>query len=145
MANREIPIGSAASCWECNAQNLDDCAAQGRQVACRPTQQHNGMIFSSSSCSTTIRQREGNVYFVSMGCKDTESCVKQHECNFMHADDPQANDCQPDSTDSRYGSVCNQCCGSSDCTGGPGDFTFDQNTSAADWAEKLITDFQSLE
>ena len=146
MAKRDpLPIGFADSCWECNAQSLEDCMANGRVAQCRPTQQHNGQIFSSSSCSTTIRQREGNVYFVSMGCKDTESCVKQHECNFMHEDDPQANDCQPDSTDARYGSVCNQCCPGTQCTGGEIGLTFDDNTSAADWAEKLITQFQEVE
>ena len=147
MAVREIPIGSATECWNCNAQNLADCAANGFMETCRPTQENNGQIFSSSSCSTTIRQREGNVYFVSMGCKDTESCVKQWECNFMHGDDaPEANDCQPGSTDARYGSVCNQCCPGTQCTGNPdfGPFSFDENTSADAWAEQLVTETQEL-
>ena len=57
----------------------------------------------------------------------------------MHDDtDPSANDCQAESTDPRYGSVCNQCCGLSECTGVPGNFKFDGNTSNAKWAEKLI-------
>ena len=80
MAVREIPIGSATECWNCNAQNLADCAANGRMETCQPTREVDGIVQSSSSCSTTIRQREGNVYFVSMGCKDTDACVKQHEC-----------------------------------------------------------------
>lgn len=73
-----LPIGNSVECWSCNAQNLDDCANNGQLETCRPTQAHRGRIFSSSSCATTIRKRGGEVYFVSMGCKDTESCVKQH-------------------------------------------------------------------
>ena len=145
MAVREIPIGSATECWNCNAQNLADCAANGRMETCQPTREVDGIVQSSSSCSTTIRQREGNVYFVSMGCKDTESCVKQHECNFMHGEDDEANDCQPDSLDSRYGSVCNQCCPTTECTGDSVDFTFDENTSAEQWAVNYVTEFQELE
>ena len=76
--NNPMPIGNAAQCWECNAISMNDCEANGRLQDCRPTQGHQGKIFSSSSCATTIRKREGEVYFVSMGCKDTEACVKQH-------------------------------------------------------------------
>ena len=73
-----LPVGNAAQCWECNANSMDDCAANGRLQDCRPIQSHMGKIFSSSSCATTIRKRDNEVYFVSMGCKDTEACVKQH-------------------------------------------------------------------
>ena len=64
----------------------------------------------------------------------------------MHDDtDPSANDCQAESTDSRYGSVCNQCCDSTKCTYEPeiGTFTFDGNTSNAEWAAKLINVFHN--
>ena len=73
-----LPIGESTECWSCNANSMDDCASNGRVEQCRPKQSHMGKVFSSSSCSTTIRKRNGEVYFVSMGCKDTESCVKQH-------------------------------------------------------------------
>ena len=148
MANqrRKVPIGSADSCWECNAQSMSDCQSNGRVVDCRPTREVDGIIQSSSSCSTTIRKREGIVYFVQMGCKDTDACVKQHECNFMHGEGDEANDCQPDSLDSRYGSVCNQCCPTTECTGGGlFDFIFDGNTSAEQWAVNYVTEFQELE
>ena len=79
MANqpRRIPVGSADSCWQCNAQSLEACGRQGRVVQCQPTREVDGKIQSSSSCSTTIRKREGEVYFVSMGCAETRSCVMQ--------------------------------------------------------------------
>ena len=40
MAVREIPVGSATHCWSCNAQNLDNCAANGQIQACQLVEIH---------------------------------------------------------------------------------------------------------
>ena len=61
----------------------------------------------------------------------------------MHVFNPEANDCQAESDDPRYGSVCNQCCGTTSCTGGPSGFTFDENSSNSDWAQKLVNVFHN--
>ena len=62
----------------------------------------------------------------------------------MHGDDSVANDCQPGSTDSRYVSVCNQCCPVSDYTGGPVGFIFNESTSAYTWDVQFVTETQEL-
>ena len=67
----------------------------------------------------------------------------------MHELNPEANDCQAESDDPRYGSVCNQCCGTTHCTGGPVDgdqdtpFAFDENSSNSEWAQKLVNVFHN--
>ena len=64
----------------------------------------------------------------------------------MHSEtNPAINDCQADSDDPRYGSVCNQCCPDTGCTGGPDTgFDFNADTSADAWAEQLVTETQEL-
>ena len=62
----------------------------------------------------------------------------------MHSEtNPALNDCQADSDDPRYGSVCNQCCGLDNCTGGPGDWKFDGDSTNADFAQQYINVFHN--
>ena len=63
----------------------------------------------------------------------------------MHSEtNPAINDCQADSDDPRYGSVCNQCCGLDNCTGGPDTgFTWDGDSTNADFAQQLINVFHN--
>ena len=62
----------------------------------------------------------------------------------MHMSNPEANDCQAESDDPRYGSVCNQCCDETSCTGLPETgFAFDENSSNSEWAKKLVKVFHN--
>ena len=63
----------------------------------------------------------------------------------MHELNPEANDCQAESDDPRYGSVCNQCCGTTNCTydQDTGFMAFDENSSNSDWAQKLVNVFHN--
>ena len=75
--NNPQPIGESTECWSCQASSMQECGENGRVEQCHPKQSFRGRVFSSSSCQTTIRKREGEVYFVSMGCAETRSCVMQ--------------------------------------------------------------------
>merc|ERR1712141_421845 len=88
-------------CWECNAQNPDQCNETGKQVTCQVGQ----------VCSVEYRKRDGVESQLTIGCKQEQACNTQHVMNF---NDPYPNQkqCQFARTDYGSSSVCRQCCSS---------------------------------
>jgi len=97
-------------CWHCDQPTLELCESKGMMKACRaPAQGH------SSVCMVELRERDGDMFGVCMGCKDEATCINQQKNNFQHPRQPANNQCKPDADQGP--SVCRSCCKGFNCWG----------------------------
>lgn len=118
--------GSGLKCWKCNSNTLEQCELGGYEETCQDQNQ---------SCELEIRERDGNVSQISMGCKQTTACKAQRNQNFNNANS-KFTQCRPEQG---FGhSVCRQCCSFNFCTRPkPGKYWFPNDRS--EWSRKWFS------
>ena len=76
------------SCWKCDQMTYQDCAALGRYDECS--------LGERNSCFFEVREKEGELDQLCMGCKATEACLALKRDNFHDVNFPHISDqCRP--------------------------------------------------
>merc|ERR1711935_62288 len=106
-------------CWHCEADSYELCSATGYEEQCHANEER---------CELVIRQRQGYITQIHMGCKQLQSCENNKRQNFQNAN-PNYTQCRPEAGHTH--SVCRQCCDEDNCTRSP---IWWYPASRAEWA-----------
>ena len=98
------------TCWQCNAQSIEECASAGYEQRC-----NDGDV-----CFLEIRERRearGRSFTqIAMGCKQEQAC-ENNKANNFNQQNVDYTQCKPEAHYTE--SVCRQCCAEKNCVKEP--------------------------
>jgi len=126
------PVIGEDACWHCDQPTLELCKEKGMVKNCRSGNPGGNV------CMIEMRERDGKLFGVCMGCKDESTCLNQKYNNFL-GQRPNQHQCKPESTQGP--SVCRSCCKGKNCWGDDKNpFKLTEESTIADWKKDYIGD-----